>query len=131
MDKVRHRSVVQQVQDTDASKRLAHDVCQDRVGRVQVHRRKSAKDVIQLCQGIDDHEYVACLEVRCVPEHHPARNAEISHGIEWAEIHHGVHGSILKCGLVIGSPQAPQPGKLEQLLWEEEACDEEGLRRPE
>lgn len=104
---------------------------QNRIGRVQVHRRESAENVVQLREGIDDHENVARLEVRGVPEDHPARNAEIPYSIERAEVDHGVDSPILECRLVIGSPQAPQPGKLEQLLWEEETCDEEGLGRPE
>lgn len=131
MNEIRNGSVVQQVQDTDSGESLAHNVCQNRVCGIQIHRRETTKDVVQLGEGVDDHEDVTSLEVRGVPEDHPACDADISHGVERAEVDHCVHCPVLKCRLVVGSPQPPKPGKLKQLLWEEESGDEEWLRRPE
>lgn len=131
MNKVRNRSVVQQVQDTDPSESFADNMGQNGVCRVQVHWRETTKDVVQLGEGVDDDENVACLEVRRIPEDHPARDAEISYGVERAEVDHCAHCAILKCGLVTRPPQAPQPGKLKQLLREEEGRDEERLGGPE
>lgn len=65
-------AVVQEIQDADAGERLRDDVREDGRRGARVHGPQAAEDVVQLRQGVNEHEDIGCLQRGGVPEDHPS-----------------------------------------------------------
>ena len=120
-----------QIQHANASERLCNRMRQNTCPTLGIHRPEPAKDVIQLCQTIDQDEHVRHLQHLRVPEEHPSPDADVAKGIVRHEIGDEVELLSLTGLLGVEFPEEVQPRELEELLGREEAGDEEGLRRPE
>ena len=78
MIEIRDRAIVQEVQNSNTRKSLRNNVCEYGGSGASVHWLQTAKDVVKLREGIDEHEYVCCLQSGGIPEDHPGYNLSTS-----------------------------------------------------
>ena len=63
---------MEEVKNTDTSKRPGDNVGEDGARGLGIHGRELGEDIVQLAQAVDDDENVGDLELLRVPEDHPS-----------------------------------------------------------
>ena len=108
--KVRHTSIVQEVQTPDSRESFGDNVCEDAAPALGVHRLQLGGDVPDLHDAIDPDEDVGGLEGLAVPEEHPGADADVADGVVGDELDDFVELALL--GWVGGGvfPELVEPG---------------------
>lgn len=96
---------MEEVQASDASKRLRNNVRQNATPALCVHLLELCRDVPQLHDAVDPDEDVRGLEGLAVPEEHPCADADVADCVIWYKLDDFVQ-LLLLCG--VGGAVLPQ-----------------------
>ena len=104
---------MQEVQATNARKRLGDDVRQDAAPALGVHGRELRRDVPHLHDAVDPDKDVGGFERFAVPEEHPGADADVADGVVGDELDDFVELCLLRGVGGAVFPELIEPGELE------------------
>lgn len=87
-----------------------------------IHRGELGEDVVELGEGVDDNKNIRQFEMFGIPEEHPGSDTEVSQSVIRDEFDDFIEFLFLDGIAGVEFPEFVEPGELEELLGEEEAC---------